>query len=285
MKILRNVYWPTILKDTQEYIAGCLACAKHGSKQRSQPLSKIVVAQPMELMGADFCGPFQHVPDGWRCFLIVVDYFCRYLWVYRYCAASSNEVVRCLSDLFQKEGSPIRFYVDSGSHFERAVQEFAAERGVLWIHSPVTFKKSTGMAEKAVHIVQQSLARSSPNPSFSFHRHLTDVVWEINTREMGLGYSPFNIHRGYQPRSSVDLAFPAHYARVIHDTLKTDGVLEILWRADRAKYEQWGQAVLEHVVRREGTMKKFDQIQDETIAHKKLLHDTKNGPNLRVITV
>lgn len=178
MKILRNVYWPTILKDTQEYIAGCLACAKHGSKQRSQPLSKIVVAQPMELMGADFCGPFQHVPDGWRCFLIVVDYFCRYLWVYRYCAASSNEVVRCLSDLFQKEGSPIRFYVDSGSHFERAVQEFAAERGVLWIHSPVTFKKSTGMAEKAVHIVQQSLARSSPNPSFSFHRHLTDVRLE-----------------------------------------------------------------------------------------------------------
>lgn len=73
----------------------------------------------------------------------------------------------------------------------------------------------------------------------------------------------------------MELAFPSYYARVIHDTLNIDG----------AKYEQGGQAVLEHVVRREGAMKKFDQIQDKTRAHKKLLHDTKNGPNLRVITV
>lgn len=283
MKKLRNVYWPTMLSDTQSYILGCLTCAKYGPKQRSQPLSKVLVTRPMELMGADFCGPFQYVPERWRYLLVVIDYFSRYVWVYGCCTASSQEVVRCLRDLFQKEGSPIGFYVDSGSHFERQVREFAASKGVLWINSPVASKKSTGMAEKAVHIVQQALARSSPNPSMTFHQHLTDVIWELNTREMNLGYSPFNIQRGYQPRSSVDLAFPAYFAKVIHDTLTTDGFPEEMWGADGVELEEWGNAVLGFVDEREAKIRKFSRVQDAQRDQTKALHDAKNKSKLKIL--
>ncbi|KAI6250447.1 hypothetical protein HI914_02037 [Erysiphe necator] len=129
------------------------------------------------------------------------------------------------------------------------------------------------MAEMAVHIVQQALARSSPNPSMIFHQHLTDVIWELNTREMNLGYSPFNIQREYQPRSSVDLAFPAYFAKMIHDTLATDGFPKELYEADGLEQEEWGNAVLGCVDKREATIKKFGRVQDAQRDQTKALYD------------
>ena len=50
LKKLSQHYWPTMVKDTVEYILGCLRCAKHGPAQRTQPLSPIIVDKPNILL-------------------------------------------------------------------------------------------------------------------------------------------------------------------------------------------------------------------------------------------
>jgi hypothetical protein len=62
--------------------------------------------------------------------------------------------------LFENIEIPVGFYVDPGSHFGRETKEFVEKQGGIWINSPVAAKKATGMAERAVELLQQVLERS-----------------------------------------------------------------------------------------------------------------------------
>jgi hypothetical protein len=46
---LREYYWPTLVLDVRNYIAGCLQCAKHGTAVQSQSLSPISISRPNKL--------------------------------------------------------------------------------------------------------------------------------------------------------------------------------------------------------------------------------------------
>lgn len=58
-----------------------------------------------------------------------------------------------------------------GSHFENLVEEFAASRRAFCKIYLVASKKSNGMAEKMIDILQEVLARLSPIP----HLNLTKI--------------------------------------------------------------------------------------------------------------
>jgi len=232
----------------------------------------------MELLGADFCGPFHDLPEGFRFLLIVVDYFSRFIWTYPCAAADSPNVTRCLDSLFYTDGVPVGFYVDPGSHFGDIVRNYVGRKGVLWLNSPSASKKSTGMAEKAVDIVQRAMAKTGP----SYASKLQKVTLEINLREISfLGYSPFHIHRGYQPRSSIDLAFPAHHVQVLNQDLNYQGFPDELWGADSNENEEWSDAVLEHVGAQDALLEKVSAASDLQRQKRKEYHDLRFQGRMR----
>lgn len=140
-----------------------------------------------------------------------------------------------LESLFVTDRVPVGFYVNPGSHFGDTVRNFVGSKGVLWLNSPSASKKSTSIAKKAVDIVQQAIAKTGP----SYAARLQKVLFKTNRREISfLGYSPFHIHRGYQPRASIDLAFPAHHAYIIHQTLTDRRFPKELWGADSNKNKE-----------------------------------------------
>lgn len=175
-----------MVKDTADFIAGCLKCGKHGNAQRTQTTSPIVVTEPNELWGAEFVGPFpetiltreeafrcswpqlyeqlsgsqcyyhhdprSNLPEGRLRFthcLVVVDYFSRFVWIFPVIRANCAEVVRCFACLFGIRGCPVGIYTDPGKHFVgRELQDFLERRNVLWVPSPTAAHKATGMVEK-----------------------------------------------------------------------------------------------------------------------------------------
>lgn len=63
------------------------------------------------------------------------------------------------------------------------------------------------MVEKANDLVQRVLKKSGP--PHTFYLRLAPSVLELNRREIPhLGYSPFEIHHGFQPAGSLEKAFP-----------------------------------------------------------------------------
>jgi transposase InsO family protein len=238
---LRGYYWPNMANDIRAYIQGCVKCAKFSVQQRSQAASPISIDQPNVLLGMDFVGPFpreqSHLTQYWAdrlawpqvpplkhndgpsvvrvpqsghylYFLMVIDYFSRFVWGFPCITADSAETIRCLTWLFGHNGSPVGIYSDEGTHFDsHDTQGFLAEKGVLWIPSPVAAKKSTGMIEKANDIVQRVLKKTREHGDV-WPRVLQHAIFECNRREVAhLNYTPFEIHFGYQPLSAIDYRF------------------------------------------------------------------------------
>jgi hypothetical protein len=82
--------------------------------------------------------------------LLIVDYFSRFVWAFPTCGDTQDEVVQCLSWLLPITGNPVGVYLDKGGHFSgQKTQLFLKDQGILWIPSPVSAKKATGMAEKS----------------------------------------------------------------------------------------------------------------------------------------
>lgn len=94
--------------------------------------------------------------------LLIVDYFNRFIWAFPTISDSSEEVIRCLTWIYDTVGPPVAAYADPGSHFSsKASQAFMKGRGVLFISAPVKAKKATGMAEKHNHLLETVIELSS----------------------------------------------------------------------------------------------------------------------------
>jgi len=220
LRRLRDVFWPRMVRDVSDYILGCLPCASHGPATRSQTLSKILVHGPNELWGIDFIGPFPGFETcPFRFILLIIDYFSRFIWAYACVSNDQDETIACLDDLFSRYGVPIAFYSDEGPHFQSRTQDFARERGITWITSPVAAKRSTGMAEKANDLLQLVLKKSG-DPS-KWHLRLRTSTFSVNGREVThLGFAPFEIHHGYRPDGLLETTFPTHHRQSVASELQ-----------------------------------------------------------------
>ena len=239
---LKEYFWPRIPVDVSDYIAGCLPCAKHSTAQRSQKLNPVRVNGPMQMWGIDFVGPFPQFPGVvWRYVLVIVDYFSRFCWAYLCVTDDQQEVIEALTDLFEKAGRPIGFYADPGPHFGEETQTFVRQRGMIWSTSPVAAKNATGMVEKTNDLLQRILKKSG-DPQL-FHLRLKNSVQELNRHEIvHLGFSPQEIHYGYQPEGSLERSFPGSHHTALSVALQTEEDCVPIG-------EEWENLVLHHIAR------------------------------------
>ncbi|KAI0995730.1 hypothetical protein K3495_g12449 [Podosphaera aphanis] len=212
-----------MLKDTHDYIEGCLTCAKHGTALRSKTLSKFLVSSPNEVWGIDFIGPFPKAEKSkYRYILLIVDYFTRFVWTYPCVTNNSEETIQFLGEIFEKEGIPVGIYADEGPHFQKATREFCRKAGVVWIPALVAAKRSVGMVEKANDLLQRVLVKGGDSSDWSLRFNRSTFL--LNRREMAyLGFSPFELHRGYLPESTLSSSFPSHQRHILAARLENIG--------------------------------------------------------------
>ncbi|POS81928.1 hypothetical protein EPUL_005559, partial [Erysiphe pulchra] len=183
----------------------------------------------MELLGIDFIGPFPKF-DGIKTFyiLVAVDYFSRFVWSKATVTDNSDSVTSFLENIFLEHGIPIGIYADSGAHFGKATQKFAELYGVVWCTSPVSAKKATGM---------RALKKNVRDPS-QWPSALAKSTFDINRRDiLHLGYSPYEILKGFVPNDSLEAKFPTSRRESLRTSLSgglsnhtySPGQLVMLW--------------------------------------------------------
>ena len=116
-----TVWWPGISKDLEQAVRSCAFCNKHRSAQRKEPLMATPMPEcPWERVGADLCD------HGGKQYLVVVDYFSRYLEIVHLDSTTSNVVIGKLKNMFARWGIPNEFVSDNGPQFASlAFREFA----------------------------------------------------------------------------------------------------------------------------------------------------------------
>ena len=155
-KARQSVWWPLMSKELEELVRSCTECCK-AQQQRAQPLIPSALPElPWQKVASDLFHWNQ------KTYLLLVDYFSRYVEIARLDQLTANEVINHTKSIFARHGIPEEVVTDNGPQYaSQAYSEFAETYQFKHITSSPYFAQSNGEAERAVGTVKSLLKKSS----------------------------------------------------------------------------------------------------------------------------
>jgi len=161
-----GVWWYGIGNDINDIVRNCKHCQVHKSAQRREPLASTELPD----------GPWQRIAtdlfsyEG-NTFLIVVDYYSRFLEVTFMSETTSAAVIAKLKSLFARWGIPIEIISDNGPQYScEKFKQFSKDYGFTHITSSPRYPQSNGMAERAVQIAKRIVKQDDPFLALMMYR-------------------------------------------------------------------------------------------------------------------
>ena len=177
------MWWPGISKDISDLIGKCRVCQEKQSSQTREPLLTSPLPQrPFQQMAADLC---EH--NG-RHYLVVVDYYSRYLDICFLSKTTSQAVIVHLKKMFARHGIPETLVSDNGPQFSSS--EFKAF-SAFWNFQHVTtsphFPQVNGAAERAVRTAKHILNQDDVFLALLVYRASPIVELKASPAELAYG--------------------------------------------------------------------------------------------------
>ncbi len=153
MKAQDSVWWPGISQQVYDLVVNCRECAKLKGNPHPEPL--LPTAWPLY--------PWQKVATDLFEFqgsqyILVVDYFSRYIEVSKLRITTSAEIIHQLKRLFARHGIPETVISDNGPQYtSNEFATFGAQYGFTHLTSSPGHPSGNGEAERAVRTVKQLL--------------------------------------------------------------------------------------------------------------------------------
>ena len=176
----QSVWWPGIGKQLQDLIQHCPVCCQ----ERLQPAEPLIPSEfpslPWETVATDLF--------YWKgsTYLLVVDYFSRFVEIARLTTENSSEVIRQLKILFARHGIPCNVVSDNGPQFaSRQFAKFAQSFDFCHKTSSPRYPQGNGEAEQAVRTVK-SLLKKEEDPFLALLAYRSTPLQN--------GYSPADIY-------------------------------------------------------------------------------------------
>ena len=191
------VFWVNINNDLKEIVEKCDICQ---SQQNSTPIVQNYISEvpphPWHTLGSDLFY-FQRID-----FLVVVDYFSKFLIVRKIPSSTSSAVIKELGMIFSEFGNPQIFRSDNGpcyssQEFKFFMQNWLVEHRTSSPHYP----QSNGLAESMVK-VSKNLIEKAVKQDLPWNRLLLDYRCTPISSEIP---SPAEILFGRKLRSSISI--------------------------------------------------------------------------------
>ena len=200
-----SMWWPGIGADIGEMVSRCTACAKHRPVCLEPLLPSEFPKRSWERLAMDL---FEF--DG-QTFLLVVDYYSRWIEVKHMPTQTSKRVIQRLKAIMSGHGIPEIVVSDNGPQFaSEEFARFARAYGFTLVTSSPRYPQSNGMAERAVQTVKR-LWKKAKDP------YLALLLYRNSPLQNG--YSPAQLLMSRRlntrlptPPSALEPAIPDHAA-------------------------------------------------------------------------
>ena len=184
------VWWSGMSNDIKMMIQKCRHCVEKSSKQIKEPLIPTILPEyPFQRVAVDLC------EKGGKMYMVVVDYYSRYIEIFPLLHTSSSSVIKGLREIFARHGIPEELVSDNGPQFSsRVFGEFVNEWGITHVSSSPHHPQGNGAAERAVQTAKNIIAQKDYELALLTYR-ATPVT--------GLGISPAELAFGRKIRTRL----------------------------------------------------------------------------------
>ena len=175
------VFWPGMSRDIEEYILKCKVCQKYQPNNQKEPMIPHQIPnRAWKKLGCDL---FEY--DGKK-YLLVIDYYSKYLEMSDMQDGSAETVVQELKAIFARHGIPQELVADNVPFNSASFKKFASDWDVKVTFSSPRYAQSNGMAESGVKIVKTILKKCNEDGNDPY----VGLLNYRSTPIIGLGYSP-----------------------------------------------------------------------------------------------
>lgn len=156
LRARETVYWPNINTQLQDYLSNCQACLTHRKQNRKEPLiSHDIPNRPWCKIGVDIF----HLAN--QSFVIVIDYYSKYIEVSKLCSLKSESVISELKTIFRRHGIPEIVMSDNGPEFaSNQFKEFALKWMFHHVTSSPTYAQSNGQIERSIQTLKNIMKKT-----------------------------------------------------------------------------------------------------------------------------
>ena len=189
-RIQSSVWWPKISSDLKVYIEKCPFCQTFRRKNKSEPMRATTLPErPWLQVGADI---FEL--DNFM-YLVVVDYFSRWLEVKILKDLCSDSTIAVLKEIFSVHGIPEILRTDGGPQFvSNSFKIFSMDYGFEHQITDPYFPQANGCTERAVQVAKRLFRTADPYLSLMTYR---------NTPVEVTGFSPAQLLMGRSIRTTL----------------------------------------------------------------------------------
>ncbi|CAB3226275.1 unnamed protein product [Arctia plantaginis] len=155
------VFWPEINKDLEVYVRQCTPCAKYRPNIQKEPLIHHTVEKiPWHKIGIDICTLDK------TDFLILVDYYSKFLEVCKLDNLSSECVITNCKSIFARHGIPAYVVTDPGTQFtSEQFKKFANVYNFIHVKTSPKHSQSNGQSESGVNIFKNIMKKCTEDGS------------------------------------------------------------------------------------------------------------------------
>ena len=186
-------YWPGIGNDITKMVDRCEACQLSRPSQAAEPLQPHPEATyPMHSLSMDL------FEEAGKHYLLVVDRFSGYPFVFRLRSLKTSAIIDILRDLFLTWGYPDEILTDGGPQFRTEFHTYCEDNWIEYDISSPYHQQSNGQAEAAVKNMKTLMAKCSSYSDFESSLQF----WRSTPRSKG-NESPSLLFLGRKPRTRL----------------------------------------------------------------------------------
>lgn len=183
------VWWPGLSTQLKNLVEKCDICTRERSHHKEPLIPSDFPERPWEVLGTDLFEWNNHQ------YLLVVDYFSRYVEVAKLSATTSAAIINHLKSIFSRHGIPSTLRSDNGPQYSSDLfSQFAKEWTFEHITSSPRFPQSNGEAERAVRTVKR-LLQKEPDPYLA--------LMAYRATPLSNGHSPAELLMGRRIRTTL----------------------------------------------------------------------------------
>eukprot|EP00253_Pinus_taeda_P011268 PITA_11268 len=208
-------YWPTLFKDTHEYVRKCLNCQTASGRQRKSafPLQPVNIEQPFDQWGLDIIGEINPPSSKQHKYILTAtDYFTKWVEAVPLKTANSEAIIEFIDQfIITRFGVPTALVFDNASYFSgNSMIDFAVKRGFKVKYSANYYPQGNGLAESTNKNLIKIIKRTIKQNHRNWHKTLIFALWADRiTQKASIGTSPFNLVYGKEAILPTNLVLPS----------------------------------------------------------------------------